>query len=138
MRAAFGPFTSLLDFCRRIDRDLVDRRALQALIKVGAFGFTGLPRAQLAMAEQVYSATGDLLRAADRNPTGLGPFEEELAQLVGSCRAVRYQERVHPITEPNTMHGTRTCFSGRSPRRSHLVAVRDWLCEVVIQPQTTC
>jgi hypothetical protein len=35
------------------------------------------------MAEQVYSATGDLLRAADRNPTGPGPFEEELAQLVG-------------------------------------------------------
>jgi DNA polymerase-3 subunit alpha len=83
LREAFGPFTSLLDFCRRVDRDLVDRRDVQALIAVGAFGFTGLPRAQLALAEQVYSAAGDLLRAADRNPTGLGPFEDELAQLVG-------------------------------------------------------
>jgi DNA polymerase-3 subunit alpha len=83
VRDAFGPFTSLLDFCRRVDRELVDRRNLQALIKVGAFGFTGLPRAQLALAEQVYSGTGDLLRAADRNPTGLGPLEEDLAQLLG-------------------------------------------------------
>ena len=82
MREAFGPFTSLLDFCRRVDRELVSRRAVQALIKLGAFNFTGLARAQLALAEQVYSSTGDLLRAADRNPTGLGPLEEELAQLV--------------------------------------------------------
>jgi DNA polymerase-3 subunit alpha len=83
VRDAFGPFTSLLDFCRRVDRDVIDRRKLQALIKVGAFGFSGLARAQLALAEQVYSALGDLLRAADRNPTGVGALEEELAQLVG-------------------------------------------------------
>jgi hypothetical protein len=63
--------------------ELVDRRNLRALIKVGPFGFTALPRAQLALAEQVYSGTGDLLRAADRNPTGLGPLEEDLAQLLG-------------------------------------------------------
>jgi DNA polymerase III alpha subunit len=87
VREAFGPFTSLLDFCRRVDRDLVSRGNLQALIKVGAFSFTGLARAQLALAEQVYAATGDLLRAADRNPTGLGPLEEE-------CRALdRYRLR---------------------------------------------
>src|ERR1051326_9189530 len=61
---------------------MIDRRKLQALIKVGAFGFSGLARAQLVLAEQVYSALGDLLRAADRNPTGVGALEEELAQLV--------------------------------------------------------
>jgi len=48
-----------------------------------AVGFTGLARAQLALAEQVYSALGDLLRASDRDPTGVGALEEELAQLVG-------------------------------------------------------
>jgi DNA polymerase-3 subunit alpha len=81
-RKTFGPFTSLLDFCRRIERSVVDRRRLLVLIKLGAFGFTGVPRAQLALAEQVYAAAADLLRAADRSPTALGPLEEELAQLV--------------------------------------------------------
>jgi len=82
IRDAFGPFTSLLDFCRRVDRSLVGRRSVQVLIKLGAFSFTGLARAQLALAEQVYTSTGDLLRAADRSPTALAPLEEELAELV--------------------------------------------------------
>ena len=83
VRAAFGPFTSLLDFCRRVERGVVDRRSLLVLIKLGAFAFTGLPRAQLAFAEQFYASAGELLRAADRNPLAVGPFEDELAQLVG-------------------------------------------------------
>src|SRR5690554_1363837 len=32
-----GPFTSLFDFCRRIDRHAVNRRTIEALIKAGAF-----------------------------------------------------------------------------------------------------
>jgi DNA polymerase III subunit alpha len=83
MRKTFGPFSSLLDFCRRIERSVVDRRSLLVLIKLGAFSFTGLPRAQLALAEQVYAAAADLLRASDRSPTVLAPLEEELARLVG-------------------------------------------------------
>jgi DNA polymerase III alpha subunit len=83
MRTAFGPFTSLLDFRQRIERGLLDRRGLLALIKLGAFDFTALPRAQLAMAEQVYSATADLLLASDRHPAAIAPLEEGLTELVG-------------------------------------------------------
>ncbi len=32
-----GPFASLFDFCRRIDRRAVNRRSIEALIRVGAF-----------------------------------------------------------------------------------------------------
>ena len=32
-----GPFVSLFDFCRRIDRRAVNRRSIEALIRVGAF-----------------------------------------------------------------------------------------------------
>ena len=32
-----GPFTSLFDFCRRIDRHSVNRRSIEALIRAGAF-----------------------------------------------------------------------------------------------------
>jgi DNA polymerase III subunit alpha len=61
---------------------MLDRRGLLALIKLGAFDFTALPRAQLAMAEQVYSATADLLLASDRHPAAIAPLEEGLTDLV--------------------------------------------------------
>ncbi|MBU0689289.1 MAG: DNA polymerase III subunit alpha [Gammaproteobacteria bacterium] len=32
-----GPFTDLFDFCRRVDKRVVNRRAIEALIKAGAF-----------------------------------------------------------------------------------------------------
>jgi len=46
-RAAGGPFTSLFDFCRRIDKRLVNRRAIEALIKGGAFDAVDPRRATL-------------------------------------------------------------------------------------------
>jgi DNA polymerase-3 subunit alpha len=36
-REAAGAFTSLADFCRRVDRRIVNRRAMEALIRAGAF-----------------------------------------------------------------------------------------------------
>ncbi len=42
-----GPFTSLKEFCRRIDLEKVNRRALEAMIKSGAMDDFGLSRRQL-------------------------------------------------------------------------------------------
>jgi DNA polymerase III subunit alpha len=39
-----GPFTSLWDFCARVDARTVNKRAIEALIKCGAFGSTGASR----------------------------------------------------------------------------------------------
>ncbi|WPD19405.1 DNA polymerase III subunit alpha [Thermaerobacter composti] len=46
-REAGGPFRSLDDFCRRVDLRQVNRRALESLIKAGAFDCLGHPRARL-------------------------------------------------------------------------------------------
>lgn len=46
-REANGPFASLLDFCRRVDSRVVNKRVLESLIKCGAFASTGANRAQL-------------------------------------------------------------------------------------------
>ncbi len=43
-----GPFTSLFDFCRRIDRTRVNKRTVEALIRAGAFDSLQLNRAALA------------------------------------------------------------------------------------------
>jgi DNA polymerase-3 subunit alpha len=46
-RADDGPFTTLEDFCVRVDLRLVNRRVIESLIKAGAFDGLGLPRAHL-------------------------------------------------------------------------------------------
>ena len=46
-RAADGPFTTLEDFCARVDLRLVNRRVIESLIKAGAFDTVGMARAQL-------------------------------------------------------------------------------------------
>jgi len=46
-RAADGSFTTLEDFCARVDLRLVNRRVVESLIKAGAFDSVGVARAQL-------------------------------------------------------------------------------------------
>ena len=42
-----GPFTSLFDFCARVDRSRINKRTVEALIKAGAFDGLNLNRASL-------------------------------------------------------------------------------------------
>ncbi|HSB33848.1 MAG TPA: DNA polymerase III subunit alpha, partial [Nitrospirota bacterium] len=46
-REAKGTFTSLCDFCKKVDQRRVNRRVIEALIKCGAFDFTSARRAQM-------------------------------------------------------------------------------------------
>ncbi len=46
-RAAAGKFTGLADFCLRVDRRIVNRRAMEALVKAGAFDSIEPNRASL-------------------------------------------------------------------------------------------
>jgi len=52
-----GPFTSLWDFCARVDARAVNKKAIEALIKCGAFGSTeGSRKGMLAVLEQAQAA----------------------------------------------------------------------------------
>src|SRR3546814_17043993 len=42
-----GPYASLFDFCRRVDRHTVNRRSIEALIRAGAFDAIAENRAAL-------------------------------------------------------------------------------------------
>jgi len=46
-REANGPFKGLVDFCERIESGDLNKKAIEALIKCGAFDFTELPRGRL-------------------------------------------------------------------------------------------
>jgi DNA polymerase-3 subunit alpha len=52
-----GPFESLWDFCARIDPRAVNKKAIEALVKCGAFGSTGASRkGMLSVLEQAQGA----------------------------------------------------------------------------------
>jgi DNA polymerase-3 subunit alpha len=55
-----APFTSLLDFCSRVDKRLVNRRVLEALIRAGAFDALEPNRAKLL------ASAGRALEAAEQ------------------------------------------------------------------------
>ena len=57
-RQADGPFTSLFNFCERIDLKKINRKTIEALIKAGALDCLGEPRARLI------AATGAALERA--------------------------------------------------------------------------
>jgi DNA polymerase-3 subunit alpha len=52
-----GPFDSLWDFCARVDARAVNKKAIEALVKCGAFGSTGASRkGMLSVLEQAQGA----------------------------------------------------------------------------------
>ncbi|HEY0675080.1 MAG TPA: DNA polymerase III subunit alpha, partial [Immundisolibacter sp.] len=61
-----GPFADLFDFCRRVDPRRVNKRAAEALIRVGAFdGIDDHRAALLATLNQAYTLAEQESRAAD-------------------------------------------------------------------------
>ena len=73
-RERTGPFESLVDFCRRVDLKVVNRRVAESLVKCGAFDSTGVYRARLM------AALDDALKAGqssqrDRDSSQFGMFD---------------------------------------------------------------
>jgi len=63
-----GPFKDLFDFCRRVDKRIVNRRTVEALIKAGAFDAINDHRAALMASVDAALASADQqARAANQN-----------------------------------------------------------------------
>jgi DNA polymerase-3 subunit alpha len=67
-----GPFTSLFDFARRVDRSRLNKRCVEALIKAGAFDTLQLNRA--ALVESIDRAF-DFAAASAANANQVGLFD---------------------------------------------------------------
>lgn len=74
-----GPFTSLFDFCRRIDRQSVNRRSIEAMIKAGAFDTISENRA--AVLATVPSAI-EAAEQAERSANQVSLFDDNANDLV--------------------------------------------------------
>jgi DNA polymerase-3 subunit alpha len=91
LRREGGPYQTLLDFCSRVGSGIVNKRALESLIKSGAFDFLGYTRNHLL---KVYDRVADLAAEKQRlleegqhslfgdeeaeDPLAANPLEEEL------------------------------------------------------------
>ncbi len=81
VRKEGGKFTSLLDFCTRVDMRTVNKRVIESLIKCGAFDSLGVYRSQLlAVLERVVEVAARRLRDALSNQIGL--FDEPMIKEV--------------------------------------------------------
>ncbi|MDP2181670.1 MAG: DNA polymerase III subunit alpha, partial [Actinomycetota bacterium] len=75
-RTEGGPFTSLQDFCARVDLRLINRKTLEALVKAGAFDSTGYTRKHLwHMVEREGVAEAALKRQRDAENGQVSMFD---------------------------------------------------------------
>jgi len=87
-----GPFASIWDFTERVDPQLVNKRALESLVKCGALDSTGAPRApRRGMLECLEQALAWGQRQQSDRLLGQGSIFDD----VGGADAA--QERHHPV-----------------------------------------
>ncbi len=67
-----GPFTSLFNFCKRVDRTRLNKRTVEALIKAGAFDSIQMNRASLMASVEL---AFDFANAAQANANQVGLFD---------------------------------------------------------------
>lgn len=82
-RVANGSYQGLVDFCRRIDHDRINRRALEAMIKSGAMDGFGASRRSLM--HQVAEA----LRGADQEARAAAAGQDDMFGLVEPVAEIR-------------------------------------------------
>ncbi len=85
-RLAGGPFRDLFDFCRRVDKRAVNRRAVEALVRAGAFD--GIEPRRAALLASVGLAL-DAAEHASANAAQVSLFGEESADHAPPLIATR-------------------------------------------------
>ncbi len=88
-----GPFKDMFDFCRRIDKRIVNRRTIEALIKAGAFDSINDHRAALMASVDAAMASADQqARAANQNSL-FGDDEADEVLIVQTADVPRWRLR---------------------------------------------
>jgi DNA polymerase III subunit alpha len=101
-RLANGPYRDLFDFCARIDKRLVNRRAIEALIRAGAFDTLNDHRAQLlASLDTALSAAEAAQNAAAQN--SLFGDVVEAAVALPLAQVERWSERTRLSEEKSAL-----------------------------------
>jgi len=98
-----GPFADLFDFCKRIDRRVVNRRVVEALIRAGAFDCIDDHRAKLLASVGIAIDAAD---QAERNAHQGGLFDLVEAEIPAASHYVevpRWNEREQLLNEKQAL-----------------------------------
>ncbi|WP_126444002.1 DNA polymerase III subunit alpha [Sulfuricystis multivorans] len=98
-----GPFADLFDFCRRIDRRIVNRRVIEALIRAGAFDGIDEHRAKLLAS---VGRAIDAAEQAEKNAHQGGLFDIMEATLPAAAHCLevpRWSERERLLNEKQAL-----------------------------------
>jgi DNA polymerase III subunit alpha len=88
-----GPFKDLFDFCRRVDKRIVNRRTIEALIKAGAFdGISDHRAALMASVDAALASADQQARAANQNSL-FGTEESDAVLIVQTADVPRWRLR---------------------------------------------
>ena len=96
-REANGSFTGLTEFCRRIDHDKINRRALEAMVKSGAMdGFGDSRRGLMAQLPEALKSADQEAKAAAAGQNDMFGLAEPVAPAVEQqkTRLAEWQERL--------------------------------------------
>ncbi|MDL1861274.1 DNA polymerase III subunit alpha [Betaproteobacteria bacterium PRO7] len=92
-RDAGGPFASLFDLCARVDKHLVNRRVVEALVRAGAFDALDDDRAKLLASVGRALEQAEKLAASRGQASLFGGPAEETAPALHYVPARRWSER---------------------------------------------
>jgi DNA polymerase-3 subunit alpha len=127
-----GPFTSLWDFCERVDCRAVNKTAIEALIKCGAFGSTGATRR--GMLEVLEAAQGAGEGAAGRpDRPGL-----DLRPRPGRRRPSPFAAPAHPPIPIHEFERTELLAARRSRSASSSPTTRSSACREALLAKADC
>jgi len=87
-----GPFTDLFDFCRRIDRRIVNRRAIEALVRAGAFDSIYDHRASLLATVGIAIEAAEQAERAAGQASLFGGSDEAANAVMKPVEAPRWNE----------------------------------------------
>src|SRR5919197_1037588 len=91
-----GPFTSVWDFCRRVDCTAVNKKASESLVKCGAFD--SLPGTRTGMMEALPHAQGAGATAQDDEKSGQASFFD-LGDGAGEDAAAHHDPPIMPLPD---------------------------------------
>ncbi|MDR0379402.1 MAG: DNA polymerase III subunit alpha, partial [Candidatus Accumulibacter sp.] len=146
-RAAGGPFRDLFDFCTRVDKRVVSRRVVEALVRAGAFDSLDDHRARLLASVGVAIEAAE---QAERDAMQVSLFDLVDTEAHGPsyCEVPRWQERKklleekislgfflsgHPFDEvrQEVSHFARRPLSSLEPKKEV-----QWLAGLVVDVRT--
>jgi DNA polymerase III subunit alpha len=98
-----GPFKDLFDFCRRVDKRIVNRRTVEALIRAGAFDSINDHRASLMSSVDAALASADQqARAANQNSL-FGHDEADIVLQEKHADVPRWRMREQLVNEKSSL-----------------------------------